>query len=316
MNCCSNRFLSRPSVRRRGEYRFLRFITLVIGILFASHTSADVESALQTMENPDNPLIQLDTARGDIFIELLPREAPANVERILALVRGELEIDDPVNGFSFRPRYYDGMRFHRVVPNFVIQTGAAVNHPLGEPGEPLADEINADSLGLDQQPVMFEDGSFNELLGVANREVFEEQILAPLYSELAINSPEILENRQYQVLDRLQSLSVKALYELQGYRYRSDIPTRPIERGIVALANRGPDSNSGEFFISLDNEPTLTGKYTVIGRVVEGMDVADAIGNSPIDPQRYSRLSTVIYSARQVNGSATPVAYGDYQPTR
>ncbi|CAN0483689.1 unnamed protein product, partial [Discosporangium mesarthrocarpum] len=126
-------------------------------------------------------------------------------------------------------------------------------------------------------------------------------VLAPLYADLAITSPEVLENRQYQVLDRLQSLTVKALYQLQGYRYQNTIQTRPIQRGIVALANRGPNSNSGEFFIALDDEPTLTGKYTVIGQVVEGMEVADAIGNSAVDPQRYSRLSTVIYSARQVN---------------
>ncbi|MFN3164823.1 MAG: peptidylprolyl isomerase, partial [Pseudohongiellaceae bacterium] len=203
-----------------------------------------------------------------------------------------------------------------VVPGFVIQTGAAVNHPLGDPGEPLADEINADSLGLDQQPVMHEDGSFNDLLGVANRQVFEEQVLAPLYADLAITSPEVLENRQYQVLDRLQSLTVKALYQLQGYRYQNTIQTRPIQRGIVALANRGPNSNSGEFFIALDDEPTLTGKYTVIGQVVEGMEVADAIGNSAVDPQRYSRLSTVIYSARQVNAGTTPVAAIDAPPAR
>lgn len=315
MNCCSEIFHCLAVSRGTSAIR----LTVVLWLSIVGQinlVSADVESALQAMENPDNPLIQLDTARGDIFIELLPDEAPNNARRILGLVRGEVEIEDPVNGFSFQPRYYDGMRFHRVVPGFVIQTGAAVNHPLGDPGEPLADEINADSLGLDQQPVMHEDGSFNDLLGVANRQVFEEQVLAPLYADLAITSPEVLENRQYQVLDRLQSLTVKALYQLQGYRYQNTIQTRPIQRGIVALANRGPNSNSGEFFIALDDEPTLTGKYTVIGQVVEGMEVADAIGNSAVDPQRYSRLSTVIYSARQVNAGTTPVAAIDAPPAR
>jgi cyclophilin family peptidyl-prolyl cis-trans isomerase len=315
MNCCSN--IVRYWVISRGTAAIRLAVVLWLSVASQiSLVNADAESALQAMENPDNPLIQLDTARGDIFVELLPDEAPNNVRRILGLVRGELEIEDPVNGFSFQPRYYDGMRFHRVIPGFVIQTGAAVNHPLGDPGEPLADEINADSLGLDQQPVMHEDGSFNDLLGVANRQVFEEQVLAPLYADLAITSPQVLENRQYQVLDRLQSLTVKALYQLQGYRYQNSYQTRPIQRGIVALANRGPNSNSGEFFIALDDEPTLTGKYTVIGQVVEGMAVADAIGNSAVDPQRYSRLSTVIYSARQVNAGTTPVAPIDSQPAR
>lgn len=310
MNCCN-----KPAL----PGRLLTSLTLVIGLLASSGLNsvrADTDSALQAMEDSANPLIQLDTARGDIYIELLPAEAPDNVGRILALIRGELEIEDPVNGFSFQPRYYDGMRFHRVIPGFVIQTGAAVNHPLGEPGEPLADEINADALGLNQEPLMLPDGSFNKLLGVANREAFESQVLEPLYADLNIGSAEVLENRQYQVLDRLQSLSVKELYQLQGYRYRTDIQTRPIQRGIVALANRGPNSNSGEFFIALDDEPTLTGKYTVIGRVVEGMDVADAIGSSAVDPQRYSRLSTVIYSARQVNASRTATTQAGAQALR
>ncbi len=48
------------------------------------------------------------------------------------------------------------------------------------------------------------------------------------------------------------------------------------ERGIVAMANRGPDTNGSQFFIMLGDTP-LPKAYTIFGRVLEGMDVVDAI---------------------------------------
>jgi len=48
------------------------------------------------------------------------------------------------------------------------------------------------------------------------------------------------------------------------------------ERGIVAMANRGPDTNGSQFFIMLADVP-LPKAYTVFGRVTQGMDVVDAI---------------------------------------
>lgn len=284
-----------------------RIAALIALLAVSSLANADVDSAMAAMEDPGNPLVQFDTARGDIFIELLPAEAPDNVANVLALIRGEVEIEDPDNGFSFTPNYYDGMRFHRVIPGFVIQTGAPVNHPLGDPGSMLADEISANSLGLDQQQVMFDNGEINPILDINNRAEFEQQVLAPLYEALGIEDASALQSRQSQAYTRLQSLSIKALYELQGYRYREALNSRPITRGIVALANQGPDSNGPEFFIALSDSPSLNGKYTVIGQVVEGIEVVDAIGSTAISPERYSRLSTVIYTARQVNGT-TPVA--------
>ncbi len=278
---------------------------LCLALLLPQLTLADISSATQAMEDSGNPLLLFDTSRGEIYIELLPREAPQNVANVLALVSGEKEIEDPNSGFVFRPNYYDGMRFHRVIPNFVIQTGAAVNHPLGTPGAALRDEINADSLGLDRQLVLQANGATNAMLDINNRAEFESEVLSHLLADMQVDTSEELVDQQERIFQRLQSLSVKALYELQGYRYQTSTRTRAISRGTVVLANSGPDSNSAEFFIALVDSPSLTGKYTVIGRVAEGMEVADAIGATEIDPQRYSRLSTVIYSARQVNDVLT-----------
>lgn len=306
MSYCSSALQAQPgfsSHRSRSASLLAVLLFCATQFLVNSNAYADDVTARQAMEDSSNPLLKFATSRGDIYIELLPREAPRNAANILALTIGEKEIEDTESGFVFRPNYYDGQRFHRVVPGFVIQTGAAVNHPLGAPGALLPDEINANNLGLDRQQVMLPNGNVNPMLDINDREEFENQILKVLYADMGITTKEELEEQQQRVYQRLQALSIKELYELQGYRYQIRFSTRPVSRGIVALANSGPNSNAAEFFISLTDSPSLTGKYTVVGRVVEGMEVADAIGATEISPLRFSRLSTVIYSARQVNGT-------------
>lgn len=260
------------------------------------------------MEGPDNPLFLLSTSRGQIYIEMLPAEAPANAARVMALARGEIEITDADNGFSFTPAYYDGQRFHRTLPGFVIQAASPAYHPLGGPGELLADEINADALGLDTEPVLTADASVNALLNITDEEAFVAEVLTPLYAAMNIDDAAELAARQDEVYTRLQSLTVKSLYELQGHRYVDRFATRAISRGVVALANSGPDSNGAEFFIALADVPSLTGRYTVIGRVAEGMAVADEIGATAIDAESFSRLSTVIYSFDEIESAAAPTA--------
>jgi cyclophilin family peptidyl-prolyl cis-trans isomerase len=165
----------------------------------------------------------------------------------------------------------------------------------------LKDEINADTLGLGNQTALSANGVFNELLNIGNRIDFEELILKPLYQKMNIASELELQKKQYEVLEILENLSVKEVYENQGFNFTTDHPTRAISRGIVALANQGPDSSEAAFFITLGDSPWLTGKHTVIGQVIEGMEVVDAIGEQPIDPLRSSQLSTVIYSIRRVD---------------
>jgi peptidylprolyl isomerase len=50
------------------------------------------------------------------------------------------------------------------------------------------------------------------------------------------------------------------------------------DRGTIAMANAGPNTGSSQFFINLVNNNHLDGKHPVFGKVVEGMDVVDAIG--------------------------------------
>jgi cyclophilin family peptidyl-prolyl cis-trans isomerase/predicted DsbA family dithiol-disulfide isomerase len=71
-----------------------------------------------------------------------------------------------------------------------------------------------------------------------------------------------------------------------GYRCDDEVtPKRKFdEAGLVSLANSGPNSNGSQFFITFDAVPQLDPNFTIIGRVIEGMDVAESL--TPRDPQQ------------------------------
>ncbi|MGI6103059.1 MAG: peptidylprolyl isomerase [Patescibacteria group bacterium] len=61
-----------------------------------------------------------------------------------------------------------------------------------------------------------------------------------------------------------------------GYRFADEPVKRPYNRGIVAMANSGPNTNGSQFFIMLQDNP-LPPNYTIFGEVTAGMDVVDQI---------------------------------------
>ena len=268
---------------------------------FPHIASSDAGSARLAMDNNANPLVLLSTSLGDIYIELLPDEAPNNVMNFLALAHGEIEFTEKTSGKTFYPRYFDGMQFHRVIPGTLIQTGSPHYNPLGMPRKFIQDEINADLLGLDQQLVMNDAGELNPLLNIHDKNSFQRELLDQLLDYLKITAEFEIAERQYEIYELIADLTLKQAYEIKGYRYTSDLKTRRITRSIVALANNGPDSNGPEFFIATSDLPWLNGKHTVIGKVVEGMSAVDAIGKTEIDPLDPSRFATLIYSLRRVD---------------
>ena len=67
-----------------------------------------------------------------------------------------------------------------------------------------------------------------------------------------------------------------------GYKFEDEFGSgRKIDKaGVLAMANAGPNTNGSQFFITLAPQPHLTGKHTVFGEVVQGMDVINKIGNT------------------------------------
>ncbi|MCC4586986.1 peptidylprolyl isomerase [Xanthomonas melonis] len=122
-----------------------------------------------------------DTSRGKIVVELYPEKAPLTVANFVNLAK---------RGF------YNGLNFHRVIADFMIQGGCPEGSGRGGPGYRFEDETNN---------------------GVGH------------------------------------------------------------ERGVLSMANAGPNTNGSQFFITHTATPWLDGKHTVFGKVTQGLDVVDSV---------------------------------------
>lgn len=91
--------------------------------VFAQAVPADVK-----LEKAGNPVVKITTDAGEIMLELYPDVAPKHVESFLTLIgKG----------------YYNGLKWHRVVPGFVIQGGCPKGDGTGGPGYTLPAEFNS-----------------------------------------------------------------------------------------------------------------------------------------------------------------------------
>ncbi|HEX7320676.1 MAG TPA: peptidylprolyl isomerase [bacterium] len=120
---------------------------------------------------------------GTLVVKMNPADAPKNVENIISLTK---------KGF------YDGLIFHRVIKDFMIQGGCPLGNGSGDPGYSVDDEFTP---------------NMNHL------------------------------------------------------------------KGTMSMANAGANTNGSQFFICLAAQPHLNNKHTVIGQVVEGMDIVEKIGS-------------------------------------
>ena len=80
-----------------------------------------------------------------------------------------------------------------------------------------------------------------------------------------------------------------------GYTFEDESNEHRVERGALAMANAGPNTNGSQFFIvTADACPWLDGKHTVFGRVTGGMDVVDAISAVETDSSDRPREDVTI----------------------
>ena len=136
-----------------------------------------------------------DTTEGSFKIKLFADKAPKTVENFVSLA----------DGTKTGKPFYDGLIFHRVIPNFMIQGGCPQGTGTGGPGYKFADEFH----------------------------------------------PSL----------------------------------RHSKKGILSMANSGPNTNGSQFFITVAETGWLDNKHTVFGEVVEGYNVVEKISKVPKSSQ-------------------------------
>lgn len=211
-------------------------VGLVGGFDTASAQTPDPRNWRQV--DPENTLY-IDTAHGRIVIELYPEIAPHHVERIKTLTRA---------GF------YDNLTFHRVVDDFMAQTG-----------DPLGTGEGASSLPDLREEFMFRRGPDMPFVQAA------EQSRARLgfYKALPIESQPDAQ------------MAVTADGKVQANALHC--------QGVVSMArSENVNSANSQFFIMRQPSTALDKRYTIFGRVVWGQNAVMqiAVGNPPPVPDR------------------------------
>jgi cyclophilin family peptidyl-prolyl cis-trans isomerase len=261
----------------------MRNIILTVGMMLCILTAGIGWTAEKKQK--ENPVYVIQTTLGDIEMELFQDEAPKTVANFIGLAEGTKEFEDSKTHNKVKRPFYDGLIFHRVIKNFMIQGGCPLGNGRGGPGYVFADEIDANALGLDKIKAFDPKNGPHRYLMIRSEEEFQRNLLAPLFREMNINSQEELDKRKDEFEARLKKLTLKEAYENMGYVYSENGSKHSPVRGSLAMANAGPNTNGSQFFINLADTEWLVGKHTVFGKVVNGMDVVDKIGEVKVDSQ-------------------------------
>ncbi len=85
--------------------------------------------------------VHFETDKGEIVAELFEDDAPGTVANFVGLATGTKEFTDPKTGKKATRAYYDGLTFHRVIPDFMIQGGCPLGTGTSGPGFTIRDEL-------------------------------------------------------------------------------------------------------------------------------------------------------------------------------
>jgi peptidyl-prolyl cis-trans isomerase A (cyclophilin A) len=157
---------------------------------------------------PNETFALFDTTEGTFKIKLFADKAPKTVENFVSLAEGTK---------TGKP-FYDGIIFHRVIPDFMIQGGCPEGSGRGGPGYQFADEFHPD--------------------------------------------------------------------------------LKHSKKGVLSMANAGPNTNGSQFFITVAATPFLDKKHAVFGEVVEGYDVVEKISKASRNSQDRPKTEVKIKSVK------------------
>ena len=108
-------------------------------VIVKDTTDKDKQISKKT-EKPMKAIIE--TSMGTIEVELFADKAPVTVENFVGLATGTKEFTDLKTGKKTKRKFYDGLTFHRVIPEFMIQGGCPLGTGTGGPGYTFEDETN------------------------------------------------------------------------------------------------------------------------------------------------------------------------------
>jgi peptidyl-prolyl cis-trans isomerase A (cyclophilin A) len=94
------------------------------------------------MTRPAGTYAIFETSQGDIVVRLLEKEAPNTVANFVGLAEGTKEFTNEKTRQKEKRPFYDGLTFHRVIPQFMIQGGCPLGTGTGGPGYKFADEFH------------------------------------------------------------------------------------------------------------------------------------------------------------------------------
>jgi Peptidyl-prolyl cis-trans isomerase (rotamase) - cyclophilin family len=100
-----------------------------------------IEQALEGLKGEGELLAKFETSEGTMVARLFEKKAPNTVANFVGLARGLRPFKDPASGEWVKKPFYDGLVFHRVIPNFMIQGGDPKGNGTGGPGYKFADEF-------------------------------------------------------------------------------------------------------------------------------------------------------------------------------
>ena len=258
---------------------FLSFMMVVLTLIScsANNTESASESAAQPQTtNSKMTKVKLETTMGDIVVELYD-ETPQHRDNFVKLVQ---------------EGYYDGVLFHRVIKDFMIQTGdgnsktAGPDATLGDgdPGYTIPAEFvypkyfhkrGALAAARTGDQVNPERRSSGSQFYIVTGKIYSSDELKMMTQRLKQDIFRRLVNENHAQIETLQrNQDNEGLNELQN---------RLIQQ-TEAEAAQSPFSLTDEqidAYTSVGGTPHLDGQYTVFGQVIEGMDVVDKIQNTP-----------------------------------
>lgn len=127
---------------KEGIMKVLLIVCFGVGLMMMGCSSGS--EAVNAKSLKPGTYAVFDTSMGEIICELYEKEAPKTVANFVGLAEGTKEWTDPKTGKKVKKRFYDGLIFHRVIPDFMIQGGDPKGDGTGGPGYKFEDEIKPD----------------------------------------------------------------------------------------------------------------------------------------------------------------------------